>query len=101
MRERLASLESSVSSVDKARILASDVIDRRLDGMNELRRQIDKERGSYITRETYEKDFNAAKDRIILLEKSNVGLFATVSAYAGMGAFLISATALAIAYFRH
>jgi hypothetical protein len=48
--------------------LARREMERRLDGMNELRRQIDSERGQYIGREQYEASHNQMRDRIQNLE---------------------------------
>ena len=47
---------------DEARELAARVINIRLEGMNELRRQIDSERGVYISREVHDQQINALRE---------------------------------------
>ena len=46
----------------RARDLAFIEINRRLDDMNELRRQIEIERGTYVRREVYDREHNAMRD---------------------------------------
>lgn len=63
---------------DKALDIASKEIDRRLEGMNQIREQINNERGMYVTREVYDEQHNALRDmmdtRLKVLEtmKSNM-----------------------------
>ncbi len=51
-------------AMDLARSLAGDDINRRLDGMNELRAQITSERGLYLSRELFDREHSALRDSI-------------------------------------
>lgn len=52
--ERWSSHRREHDAEEKAVLEARHVLDRRLEGMNELRRQIDRERGVFATREMVE-----------------------------------------------
>jgi CHASE3 domain sensor protein len=53
-------------AVDEAR----DSVNLRLEGMNELRAQIDKERGQYVIRTAYDTYKDAQEQRLNKIEKS-------------------------------
>lgn len=48
----------------RAIILARVALDKRLEEMNELRKQIDHERGKYLPRDLYDKEHDAFRDSI-------------------------------------
>lgn len=54
--------ESRHASEAEARQIASIEINRRLDDMNELRRQIEQERGRYLQRDLYDKEHTALRE---------------------------------------
>lgn len=49
---------------DEAIRTAREAIDRRLDEMNELRSQINSERGNYVQRDFYDEKHNSLKDTL-------------------------------------
>ncbi len=51
-----------------ARQIAAKDIDRRLEAMNELRRQIEEERGVYLTRDLYDREHGTLSGRVRDLE---------------------------------
>jgi hypothetical protein len=50
--------------------VAKEATDKRLEAMNDLRKQIDNERGSFITRELYDREHLRLRDDISNLAKS-------------------------------
>jgi hypothetical protein len=50
--------------------VAKEATDKRLEAMNDLRKQIDNERGSFITRELYDREHLRLRDDIANLAKS-------------------------------
>ena len=61
---RLARLEERLVASDRALELAKGEVDRRLNTMNEMREQINQERGSYVVRIEYEEKHKALLDKI-------------------------------------
>ena len=49
---------------------AKEATDKRLESMNELRKQIDTERGTFVTRELYDREHRRLLDDIASLSKS-------------------------------
>jgi len=75
LRERIARLEEfrdrhmEVHVAERLAVSISDLsLNRRLDEMNNLRKQIDSERGDYILRDWFEKVHASLEDRIKILE---------------------------------
>lgn len=56
--------------MDLARAEAAKNIDRRLDGMNELRAQIDSERGSFLKVSDYSREHRALEEKLDLKTQS-------------------------------
>jgi hypothetical protein len=50
--------------------VAKEATDKRLESMNELRKQIDTERGTFVTRELYDREHLRLRDDITNLSKS-------------------------------
>jgi CHASE3 domain sensor protein len=74
LKMKVATLEERSRQEEKAKELATKEIDRRLEGMNELRDQINQERGKYTTKEYGEgtRDLVAALDkRVQAMENSD------------------------------
>ena len=111
LRERIAALEATVVASKEALAIARAEIDRRLEGMNEFRTQINQERSDYLTRDMYDRehgvlvnrvtaveqnrtlnqDFNLLDSRVAKLEQSRAG-------YASVLAFIMAAAALLIPF---
>lgn len=64
--------------VDKDRIEAKTEMERRLEGMNELRQQLDRQAGTFITRDAYEASIDRIMDRINALQKTAVGVLVAI-----------------------
>ena len=50
--------------LDRALAMARDDVNRRLDGMNELRQQIASERGFYLSRELFDREHSQLREQI-------------------------------------
>lgn len=61
-------IEKQLELRDRALAIAAQNVDKRLDGMNELRRQIEVERGDYVTRVLYDERHESLEQRINKLE---------------------------------
>jgi predicted RNase H-like nuclease (RuvC/YqgF family) len=91
--DRLARLEERVEGMRTSTDVAKDEIDRRLDDMNELRRQIEAERGRYIDVDRYDerheelqKQLNRMENRVAAMEGGNVIKAGTIGwGLAGLG----------------
>jgi hypothetical protein len=68
--ERVAKLESEFNAMRESVKVANLELNRRLDGMNELRKQIEAERGRYVDRDTYSRENTLLADRIRSVELS-------------------------------
>ena len=66
-----AVLSQRVCSLEHAIIVAKEEVDRRLEDMNELRRQINYERGTFVAKEWFERQHSDLTGRI---EKVNADL---------------------------
>lgn len=66
--------EQHFALIEKALMHAEKEMERRLEGMNELRAQILSERGQYVTREILEEKLSVLGERLIRIEqlKSNL-----------------------------
>ncbi len=62
--ERLARLEEAVRRTDDATRIAKTEVDRRLGDMNQLREQINRERGTYVDKDSYEKRHEEIRERL-------------------------------------
>lgn len=61
-------------SDNRAIVLAREDVNRRLEGMNELRNQITDERGDYMTRKEYDAKHDTLIERVSALERSRSNL---------------------------
>lgn len=91
-------MTTRANALDNALVLAREEVNRRLEGMNELRAQITSERGVYIARAEYEakhealairSDLNLA--RIVAIETQNAALASRLAVYATIAGFVMSA----------
>ena len=64
---RITRIEERMRGEAMARIIAIREIDRRLEGMNELRNQINSERGHFVEREMYDERYT-----ILTADLSNI-----------------------------
>jgi hypothetical protein len=69
IREKIIRLEERLTASDLAIKIAREEIDRRLSDMNELRSQINSERGIYITRQEFNAEFKIISNEIYALQK--------------------------------
>jgi hypothetical protein len=69
MDSRVSRIEEKLKSSETALFLARDDVNRRLDEMNELRDQITKERGFYISRVEYESKHESTASALSGLQK--------------------------------
>lgn len=65
----IARIEERLSAAQAALVVAKIEIDRRLEGMNELRAQIDKERGTFLLRAEYEAKEESIKSQLATLQR--------------------------------
>ena len=61
------------AKVDQDRIEAKVEMERRLEGMNELRAQLDRQAGTFVTRDSAEITTQRLMDRINSIQKLAVG----------------------------
>jgi hypothetical protein len=66
---QMARLEERILAANEALRLARDEIDRRLEGMNELRDQIARERGDYLSRQEYASEYKALITELASIQK--------------------------------
>lgn len=86
-------IRAELEGRDKANALALRELERRLDEMNELRRQITAERGIYLTREMYDQKHDELEGlvaevsgRLAVIEGGNIVKAGTITwALAGLG----------------
>src|ERR1017187_6179996 len=69
IRSESALRKAQLESTDRALLLAKEEIDRRLYGMNEMREQINRERGSFVTRDLHDKMERDVTGRILGVQK--------------------------------
>jgi hypothetical protein len=79
-------------------------VDRRLESMNELRAQINTERGSYVLRDRYDADHATLRDsvdaRLKILESVRANLEGRIWMLGGAISFAVIVLNLALYYFR-
>ena len=66
--------ELQFKEAERAINLAKETIDHRLNSMNELREQISKERGTFISREIFDRACAAIDDRVRQVERFKANL---------------------------
>ena len=109
--ERLVRLEGKHEKTEQAMHLMNESISVRLHGMNELRQQIEEERGSYVTRELYDADksinqeyarVDGAKleERLRKLETSEAIIAATRATYASAAAIAMALLSIFVHWLR-
>lgn len=54
--------------------IAKEEVDRRLEDMNQMREQIDRERGTFVTSSVYESKHEAVVARVNLLENARANI---------------------------
>jgi hypothetical protein len=64
-------IDLRLASFEEARTLAAQRMDDRLVEMNQLREQISKERGLYLTRERFDSEHGTLGNRVSALELQN------------------------------
>jgi hypothetical protein len=64
--------------VDKAVAIYRDEMNRRLEGMNEIRSQLDRQAAGFITREAVEGIIELQTSRILAMERAGMGAAITV-----------------------
>ena len=110
MHEKQHQLEARALTIaqeanSKALDIASKEIDRRLEGMNELRAQISTERGLYVLRESYDEQHAALRDaidaRLKILENNRSNMEGRMWAIGAIISMLVVALNLAMYYFGH
>ena len=62
--------EAHFAATREALKQAKEVMDRRLDGMNEMRAQINREHGLFVSRELFDRMLSIIEERIRSLENS-------------------------------
>jgi hypothetical protein len=68
---------------------ANEVLDYRLEEMNNFRSQINQERAEYLRREMYERDYGALAERVKVLEIVRGEQSGRTAAYASMVALVV------------
>ena len=104
LREQLERLHLDMHHADeKARDLAATDINRRLEGMNELRAQITSERGLYLSRELFDREHAQLREsldtRLKVLETSRSNLDGRMWAIGAAITFVVSLVVVAINLF--
>ena len=61
------------AEADKALSYAKLDMDRRLDGMNELRQQLDRQAGTFVSRDNFDLAMQRILERIVTAEKAMAG----------------------------
>lgn len=81
--------------------LAKSTIDYRLAAMNELREQISKERGNYITREIYDKSMESLEKRVQALELFSANIQGRIWMFAFLTTAITSVVVIIINIFSY
>jgi len=90
LRKQWESMHEDVHELERqARDKAEAAINNRLEGMNELRHQIDRERANYATREYADAVFSSIDTRLKALENSKSYVIGWVAAAAASLTFII------------
>lgn len=72
--------ELRISDIDKSTKLAAETLEKRLEGMNEFRAQLEKQTGTFLTKENFE-------SRLLLVDSKLDALQKIV--YIGLGGVLV------------
>jgi len=79
---------------------ANEVLDYRLEEMNNFRAQINQERAEYLRREMYERDHTALADRVKILEIVRGEQVGKTAAYASMVAFAVIVAQMVLHFWK-
>jgi len=79
---------------------ASEVLDYRLEEMNNFRAQINQERTEYLRREMYDRDHAALADRVKILEIARGEQTGRTAAFASMVALLVIVVQVVLHFWR-
>jgi hypothetical protein len=71
-------IDMRFDAVDKAVAIYRDEMNRRLEGMNEIRSQLDRQAAGFITREAVEGMIELQTSRILAMERAGMGAAITV-----------------------
>ncbi len=72
--EQLVELRVRMDSAQTALVVAAEALNRRLDVMNELRDQINRERGAYVGMPVFQAEMRGLSDRVGTLEKAGANI---------------------------
>jgi hypothetical protein len=79
---------------------ANEVLDYRLEEMNNFRSQINQERAEYLRREIYEREHTALSDRVKMLEIVRGEQAGKTAAYASMVGFVVVLVQVALHFWK-
>jgi hypothetical protein len=79
---------------------ANEVLDYRLEEMNNFRSQINHERTEYLRREMYDRDHNALADRVKSLEIARGEQAGRTAAYASVVGFVVVLVQIVLHFLR-
>jgi hypothetical protein len=88
--------ESGDAKIQKA----NEVLDYRLEEMNNFRAQINQERAEYLRREMYEREHNALADRVKTLEIVRGEQAGKAAAYASMVGFVVIVVQIVLHFWK-
>jgi preprotein translocase subunit SecF len=107
LRRRDALLEAHVRAEDlrhevgDAKIQkANEVLDYRLEEMNNFRAQINQERAEYVRREMYDREHDALGERVKILEIVRGEQTGRTAAYASVVAFVVIVVQVVLHFWR-
>ncbi|MGA2980665.1 MAG: hypothetical protein ABSD76_13830 [Terriglobales bacterium] len=107
LRRRDAALEAHARAEDLRHVAgdakiqkANEVLDYRLEEMNNFRAQINQERAEYLRREMYERDHTALADRVKILEIVRGEQVGKTAAYASMVAFAVIVAQMVLHFWK-
>jgi hypothetical protein len=80
---------------------ANEVLDYRLEEMNNFREQINQERAEYVRREMYDREHTALAERVKNLEIVRGEQAGRTAAYASMVAFAVIIVQIALHFWKH
>jgi hypothetical protein len=83
-------LTVAASAQQRALDLARQDINRRLEGMNELRQQITSERGNFISRAEYEAKHEQVTERLQIIETNQASLLSRLTVVAALAGVAVS-----------
>lgn len=86
------------AEADKALRIATSEMNRRLEGMNELRQQLDRQGGTFVTRVHLDGYTERVSERLSIIEKSIAASEARMKAYAAIIS-IIASTTIAFIFF--